>query len=164
MPIFVLDTGERQTAFLRCLPSLPSFTAFLPLVRGPSSACLPGGSRPCSSWLSLGKQASGFMLLLSRHSRKTEDPWRRSTRGPGSLLQNLRPTCSGLVPQELTPGGDPEVLKVSLVRETGGGTVGVSLDNPTEERCLPLSGRSTNLQFYDTLRLQRKPASPSKEK
>lgn len=147
MPIFILG-HRRETS---CLPSLGAWA-------------LPPGSRPCLSWLSLGKQASGFMLLLSRHSRKTEDPWRRSTRGPGSLLQNLRPTCSGLVPQELTPGGDPEVLKVSLVRETGGGTVGVSLDNPTEERCLPLSGRSTNLQFYDTLRLQRKPASPSKEK
>lgn len=56
------------------------------------------------------------------------------------------------------------MLKLSLERETRGGTVGISLDNPTEERCLPLSGQNTNLQFYDTLRLQRKPASPSRAK
>lgn len=56
------------------------------------------------------------------------------------------------------------MLKLSLEKETRGGTVGVSLDNPTEERCLPLSGQNTNLQFYNTLRLYRKPASPSKAK
>lgn len=101
---------------------LPSF----PWCVGPpahaSRARLPRGSRPCLNWLSLRKQASGFMWLLSQNSRWTEGLWRRSTRGPGSLLQNLRPTCLGLLAQELTSGGDPEVLKLSLVRETGGGT------------------------------------------
>lgn len=76
--------------------------------------------------LSLGEQASVFLSLLSRHSRWTEGPWGRSTRGPGNLLQNLRPTGSELVSQEMTSGGDPEVLKLSLERETGGGTVGVT--------------------------------------
>lgn len=60
------------------------------------------------------------------------------------------------------------MLKLSLERETGGGTVGL----PTEENFLPLSGRNTNLQFYDTLRftkktsfsLQSKTESPQKKK
>lgn len=116
----ILVLGQRRET--SCLPSLGVWV----LPRMPpahaSRARLPRGSRPCLSWLSLRKQASGFMWLLSQNSRWTEGLWRRSTRGPGSLLQNLRPTCSGLLAQELTSGGDPEVLKLSLVRETGGGT------------------------------------------
>lgn len=65
--------------------------------------------------------------------------------------------------QELTSGGDPEELKLSLVRGAGSGTVGAGLEKPTEDRFLPLCGPNTNLQSYDALRLQRKPASPTKQ-
>lgn len=50
------------------------------------------------------------------------------------------------------------------MRGAGGGTGGAGLDKPTEDRFLPLSGLSTNLQSYDALKLHRKPASPSKAK